>query len=533
MALAPRALPLTLGALPLLLSGLIHAQVQEGHAPPITFSSLVDEMTDSGAAARWPEPPFTLKQASSYDRRSQTPGTPDWFANRDWSNFVRTETVRTAQGDRTEYVMLDESGPGAIVRFWAGGFTSVGTLRIYIDGASKPSLIGTADEIIGGQKYFPKPYAATRARGKDLYAPIPYAKHVKVTYDGPLPRKPDDPGTVGFWYNIDYRTYPATTRLVSFSIDVLSQMRRKLRAATPSLVLRMKLPYVWTGTVSPGDAFQVPVVKRGTWAITGLQLRIRAPNIEAALRQTVLTISFDGQKTVEVPVGDFFGSGVGINVLEDRWRHIDWDGSMSARWPMPYRKICEMQLRNYGTQPVHYELAIAQSAWSWDDRSLYFHADWRRQALSTVEFSDFNYLSVQSGRGVYMGDTLAVFNPVALWWGEGDEKVWVDGESFPSIFGTGTEDYYGYAWGDSEVFSAPFHAQPRAGSQNQGHTTNTRVRGLDGIPFQKSLKFDMEVWPWHRLGLNYAVTTYWYGDAAARSKSQFDSSQLSVPPGGS
>ena len=94
--------------------------------------------------------------------------------------------------------------------------------------------------------------------------------------------------------------------------------------------------------------------------------------------------------------------------------------------------------------------------------------------------------STIEGKGVYMGDTLALVNPCPVWWGEGDEKIYVDGEKFPSHFGTGTEDYYGYAWCTPEFFESPFHAQPRAeGPRNQGHVTNTRVRLLDGIPFTK------------------------------------------------
>jgi hypothetical protein len=507
------------------------ASVQAGNAghASISFSSLLDEMIDNAAAARWPDPPFTLKQASSYDRRSKTPGNQDWFANRDWSNFIRSETVSTPDGERTEYVMMDEPGPGAVVRFWAGGFTNVGTVRIYIDGAKEPLLIGTADEIIGGQKYFPEPFTAVRSRGLNLYAPIPYAKHIKITYDGPLPPKPDDGGTVAFFYNIDYRTYPQGTRVESFTLGALPQMRKKLDAVASSLVSTTQLPYQWTGTMTPKDAFSVPLADRAPSVITALQLRIHAQDMEAALRTTVLSMTFDGHKTVEVPVGDFFGSGVGLNAFADRWRRVDWDGNLSTRWPMPYRGQCEIKLKNHGQQTIHYELALARGPWKWDQRSLYFHAGWRRQTLDTVQFSDFNYLKVHGGRGVYMGDTLAVFNFAPLWWGEGDEKVWVDSESFPSIFGTGTEDYYGYAWGDTHVFSAPFHAQPRAGYQNQGHTTNTRVRGLDGIPFRDSLQFDMEVWAWHRLGLDYAVTTYWYGDAADQANTALDPALLTVP----
>jgi hypothetical protein len=128
-----------------------------------------------------------------------------------------------------------------------------------------------------------------------------------------------------------------------------------------------------------------------------------------------------------------------------------------------------------------------------------------------------------------MGDTLCVVNPVKAWWGEGDEKIYVDGEPFPSHFGTGTEDYYGYAWCTPEFFESPFHAQPRAqGPANFGHVTNTRVRLLDGIPFTKSLKVDMEVWHWRPCVIPYAVATYWYGLPGATSNRDPEPSSLRV-----
>jgi hypothetical protein len=207
-------------------------------APVVSFASLLDEMIDRETMARWPDPPFTLKQASSYDRRSKTPGNADWFANVDWSNFIRAEKVKTASGERTEQVMLDEQGPGAIVRFWVGGFTDRGVIRFYIDGADEPVMSGTADELIGGHKVFPEPFAANAAaRGRNLYAPIPYAKQVKVTYDGPLPRKFGNPGGEGFWYNINYLTYPADSKVESFSLAVLANLStvEALLAPSPGL----------------------------------------------------------------------------------------------------------------------------------------------------------------------------------------------------------------------------------------------------------------------------------------------------------
>jgi hypothetical protein len=120
------------------------------------------------------------------------------------------------------------------------------------------------------------------------------------------------------------------------------------------------------------------------------------------------------------------------------------------------------------------------------------------------------------GQGVYVGDTLAIFNGASAWWGEGDEKIYVDGESFPSHFGTGTEDYYGYAWCRPEFFEAPFHAQPSgAGNFTPGLSVNSRYRSLDAIPFTTSIQFDMEMWHWRQTIVNFAPAAFWYARPGA------------------
>jgi hypothetical protein len=125
---------------------------------------------------------------------------------------------------------------------------------------------------------------------------------------------------------------------------------------------------------------------------------------------------------------------------------------------------------------------------------------------------DINYIEL-TGEGLYVGDALTLFNTAYIWWGEGDEKIFVDREKFPSHIGTGTEDYYGYAWGGrSDKFSNhPFIAQPDAtGDSKPGYVVNIRQRVLDVIPFKEHLKFDMELWHWQPTFINYAPTCFYY-----------------------
>ena len=118
---------------------------------------------------------------------------------------------------------------------------------------------------------------------------------------------------------------------------------------------------------------------------------------------------------VLAPVGGFFGCGPGLNPFTGWWRQVSSDGWMTCWWPMPFKKSAEIKIVNYGGSDVSVELGdIGASDWNWTDRTMYFHCDWRSEnGMETDEPFDWNYLTVQ-GKGVYVGDTLALFNRALL-----------------------------------------------------------------------------------------------------------------------
>jgi hypothetical protein len=120
--------------------------------------------------------------------------------------------------------------------------------------------------------------------------------------------------------------------------------------------------------------------------------------------------------------------------------------------------------------------------------------------------------------GQQVGTLLGVENPPGVsWWGEGDEKIFVDGEPFPSLFGTGTEDYFGYAWSTSETFAHAYHAQTRAPAGGfAGLYSMNRFLVLDPVPFERSLRFDLEIWHWSDTAIAADAILYWYARPGAR-----------------
>jgi hypothetical protein len=277
-------------------------------------------------------------------------------------------------------------------------------------------------------------------------------------------------------------------------------------------------------TLKPGASLTRKI--DGGGAIAVLRLKLGATDLPQSMRSTVITAAFDGKQTVAVPVGEFFGSGLGHNPFKDWWRMADSEGWMTCWWPMPFRESAVVSVTNHGTgEPVEVELAdIGIADWRWTDRTMVFHSAWRGDNLIRFgsnsdphHIQDWNYVTI-AGKGVYVGDSLSLYNRPAMggglgpWWGEGDEKIFVDAEAFPSHFGTGTEDYYGYAFNGGSPFSTPFHCQPMAqGNSGPGHTTNGRVRIHDRIPFKSGFKFDMELYHWQpNIRNDYATTTHWY-----------------------
>ena len=118
----------------------------------------------------------------------------------------------------------------------------------------------------------------------------------------------------------------------------------------------------------------------------------------------------------------------------------------------------------------------------------HFHCKWHRDTfpLPKDRWPDWTMLRTE-GRGRFCGVMLHVWNPRGGWWGEGDEKFFVDGEKFPSTIGTGSEDYFGYAWCNPDLFQRPYHCQTMT-QNNKGHQSVLRWHIVDNVPFQKSFE---------------------------------------------
>ncbi len=477
-------------------------------------------MTQLEHLARMPDPAYETLQFSSYDRSATDPAVQtdeNWYANGDRGKHLREEE----RNGEKEWVMLDAEGPGAIVRFWSANPADAGIVRIYLDGSDTPVIEMALTELLGAISPFtPEPIGGVRGAGWNSYLPIPYAKHCKVTASQP-----------DFYYILNYRKYAAgvqvetlTAEKLEAGLPMIESAAKALKALSPSNSAKPARHSIDVGeTVTLAE-------QTGAGVVTELLAHVDAKDLEIALRTLVLSITFDGKETVNAPLGDFFGTAPGLNAFESLPVGTSKQ-LLYARWPMPYKETMQCRVTNHGKESVTLEFAAEVNAQQWKEDTLHFHAKWRTEAdIPTRPRQDWNYATI-TGRGRFVGTILHMANPVKDWWGEGDEKIYIDGATFPQWFGTGSEDYYGYAWCDNHVFSHAYHNQPRVdGPGNYGHTCVSRFLIMDNIPFQKSLQFDMEVWHWKETKVTQSAMSYWYADAASTDNfSPIDPKSLYIP----
>ncbi|MFA6084283.1 glycoside hydrolase family 172 protein [Mucilaginibacter sp.] len=494
--------------------------------PKVTLTTLLKELTDPASVARLPNPSYVLKQVSSYDRHSVSSGQPGWFANEDHTNFLRTETI----DGRKEYVMMDENGPGAIVRFWETTFKRPGTLRIYFDHEKTTRVVIPGYDLMK----FPFPlgkgllaphssYEAVAKGGSTLYLPLPYNKHCKVTWEDP-----EQNITEKRYYQINFRRYKPGTDVETFSAQ-LFESNKKLIVNTDAILLNPPLNDAGKNktsilTVKSGSDVQLSL-PNGSNAITCIELKLNGAGSfsDKTLRSVFLVAEFDGERTVYCPVSDFFGSGAGNNAVNSWYRTVVPKDKMIARWFMPYQHKGSISIVNKSDTTLDATVILSTKPWKWTSENLYFHADWRPENNVTIKRTEEDKpiewdLNIIRGQGIFVGETLSVNNHMHKWYGEGDQKLWVDNETFPSEYGTGLEDYYNTSWAPVVLYQSPFANAIRADNEDSfGENTFTRTRNLDVVPFNKHFRYNVEMLGWANGTADFAATTYWYGKKTSKT----------------
>ena len=504
--------------LPFLISGFacLTATV---HAETYTYPQLVERTTDLQELAKLPPPGEKTSLASSYDRASRYDAAADkyinWGANGDGNGIIRKE------GD--DSVLMDVQGPGCIWRTWSAT-AGTGHVKIYLDGSTIPTVdlpfLGYFD---GKTAPFNRPnlvyIPSAAAHGFDNFTPISFQKSCKIVGEKGW----------GAYYQFTYTQFPAGTVVPTFKMNLSATDSAALDQADKILGQCGQNPCGDTSkdktetlsmTVDAGKTATVADLG-GEGAITALKVKLVLPQDAEAqrvlLRQLTISMTWDGETTPAVwsPLGDFFAYVGGADTFQSLPVGLMKDGTFYSYWYMPYGKKAHLEVGNDGPIPVAMTWEVSHAPLAQPIAKLaQFHAKWHRDAFLPTRADrapDWTLLTTQ-GTGRYVGTHLHGWNPRGRWWGEGDDKFFVDGEKFPSTFGTGSEDYFGYAWSSAGHFSRPYHNQI-LNEGNEGHFDDNRWHISDSVPFDTSFEADIEKYFSNERSTLYAAEVFWYLNA--------------------
>ena len=289
---------------------------------------------------------------------------------------------------------------------------------------------------------------------------------------------------------------------------------------SPSVIIKSKTTFTIAEIEGPGAIQHIWMTPTGNW------------------RYSIFRIYWDDEKepSVETPVGDFFGMGFGrYSPLQSLAVAVNPGSAFNCYWPMPFRKKCRITMENIGNENMVLYYQVDYTLTAVPNDAAYFHAQFRR--VNSLPLKE-NYVLVDGikGKGHYVGTYLAWGVHSNGWWGEGEIKFFMDGDTqFPTINGTGTEDYfcgsYNFdtrkknAYGVEEVqyteFNSPYsglHQVLRGDGQYniQQRFGMYRWHIPDPIRFEKDLKVTIQALGWRNDGRylplrdDIASVVYWY-----------------------
>ncbi len=488
-----------------------------------SYVDLIGRLTDLERLAELPVAGETSAEWTSHDRASTynpvTGQYVNWDANDDGNGSIRTQ----ADGG---IVMAEMTGPGCIWRIWSAQ-VGTGHVKIFLDGSNTPAVD------LAFQDYFnrtqpPFNYTSlnyTASGGFNSYLPIPYNVSCKIVAYG----------SWGRYFHFNYSTFTPgitvptfTTNLTAAEQNALSNVNNFFQnhlGSNPAGKHSGETTTTNSYTIAPGQSITA-LDFSGQGAITAFKVRVNgiasSSDQWAALRALTLSMSWDGETNASVwaPLGDFFGTACGYISYTSLPLGMLSNGWMYCYWYMPFASQAKIVIGNDGSVARNVNVMITRVPLTKQIGSLArFHAKWNRGVYVTDHgrSPDYRFLAT-SGQGRFVGLALHIYQTKDLtpgpWWGEGDEKFFVDGEKFPSWFGTGSEDYFGFAWGTPGYFSKAYHTQalsPPGTLMAPGNRALNRFHISDSIPFQSSFDGCLEKYSYTNDNIiTYGTMPYWY-----------------------
>ena len=459
------------------------------------------------------------RQVSSTDVRSAYDPEIDrylyWDANA--GDGYGSQGVIDIDGSRY-FVAIDVEGAGYIASVWFGTLLDEGKAQLIVDGKEYDNGgNGVKDlfEARGKFKGLDGLIYNTPGPAWVFHLPITFNKSCKILLKEGW----------GLYYHVDYVLFGEGMTVETFPNVFTEEQHTALLALSE----RFSNEYHYAPARPAPDNISLRANEcktvfeaAGEGAIDSICIKFKGfSEMDRKLREkiaTAVTLSayWDGENSPSVwaPVGSLCGTPL-ADEFGSMLMGLTEDGVFFNRFLMPYAKGARIELRNESDIDLQVEFAAETATLSRPIQEYCrFHAKWNRNGhpvLRPDRFPDHTLLKT-SGKGRFLGVSFHAYEREDYgWWGEGDEKIFVDGEKFPSWFGTGSEDYFEFCWGKPVMFHHPCHAQIRqdGGFYGAGHKVDLRLHHLDSIPFQSSIEVCIEKYL-EEEKVSYDVVPFWY-----------------------
>ncbi len=287
---------------------------------------------------------------------------------------------------------------------------------------------------------------------------------------------------------------------------------------------------------------------QGAGVINHIWITISPGANELNRNDIVIRMYWDGSSfpSVESPIGPFFGNGwnEAYDMVSAPLAVTPGGGkSYVSYFAMPFSKGARIEIENQtGTEirAFYFNIDYVEMA-NLPANYGRFHAWYNHEITESMPYNakeknksgEGNYVFANiKGKGHFVGVNYYINCPVTSWYGEGDEMVFIDGETIPSIVGTGTEDFFNTSWCPKELFQHPYFGYPRVNNETGflGHTHVYRFFVADPIYFDRSCKFTIEHGDNNNLTLDLASVAYWYQDRASSLPRSFTKEERQPKP---
>jgi hypothetical protein len=440
--------------------------------------------------------------------------------------FLPRKGVDKPSASPPENVVACIAGPGCIYRIWSAD--PMGKIRFYFDGSSTPMEFDFPGLFAKGASAPDQPTLANRRNwpfirpmvfrragegdqlAADCYLPIPFARSCVVTLSKPS------------FYHIGYKTFPPNVSVDTFRLPLNEREGAALDRVCQAFLARGKDPKpVRPGSETIARSVELPPGKdvvlaelTGPRIIQALHAKLQGSE-RYANSKVLLRAWFDdeAEPCIWSPLVNFFGTGFEPHDFKSYpLGYVNGEGYCYL--PMPLVRHAKLVVTNEGTRPAQLQYRIVHAPAELAPGTMHFKCKYRREEVCRT--FDYPFLEC-GGKGRFVGAALSIDDAWRSWWGEGDEKIWVDGDLFPSFFGTGSEDFFGDAWGIRDLHETFFACS--LFDQAAAHSRTSCYRWLipDDVQFARQFRATIEnyaenIWGTQAVDWDedYVSTAYWY-----------------------